>query len=72
MMAGTHKGIKHGQGLGNRIAQYFSDNPHEELTYSDIAAKFSATERSAYSRVSELCLDGTLETVTVIRRKSAP
>lgn len=66
----TTKGTKHGQGLGKKIERYFAENPHEELSYGDIAVKFGVSLKAAYRTVSALICKGmTLETIKVIRVK---
>jgi hypothetical protein len=54
--------------LQNRIRQFFRNNPDEELSYRDIAVKFSCNVEQAQAAVYELIKrDGKLMTVTTVR-----
>lgn len=67
--AGQPKGLRAG-GKPQRLVDFFEANPHEELTYRDIAAKLGAGEGSVRVLVSRLCRAGKLEVAHVIRRKT--
>lgn len=58
---------KKGEGLANRVAQFFRDNPQEELTFPMVCAKFDAKEATAYDVIGQMKREGLLETVYVIR-----
>lgn len=62
-MSGTNKP----ESKVGRIRAYFDANPDDELTYKDIAQKFSITEVEARSAVKLLRERRQLETVHVIR-----
>lgn len=58
------------RGLIARINQFFKDNPDEELTYADLAAKFGVSPETAHRRVSDAVREGEpIESVHVIRAK---
>ena len=54
--------------LQNRIRQFYLSNMTEELSYSDMAAKFDCTVKQAQDTVKELKRTGfRLESVMVVR-----
>lgn len=59
--------------LPSRILSFFADNPDEELTYADIAAKFEVSQELARRTVRDL-MDGRakslLESVHIVRLKA--
>lgn len=54
-------------GLGFRIERFFIDNPTEELTYVQLAAKFDCSVCAARWAVKELIKRRDIESVHVIR-----
>lgn len=56
--------------VAERIAAFFRDNPDEELTFEDIAVKFSCTKQNASMAISRIADDGmNIESVRVVRMK---
>jgi hypothetical protein len=55
--------------LQGRIRQFFTDNPDEELGYSDIAIKMGCTPVQAARAVVGLKRMKLVETMFVVRRK---
>jgi hypothetical protein len=67
---GCIKGQQHKTSLVSRLEQFFIENPDEELTIHDIAAKFGVATTSVHSRLWEHKLkhpDCMVERVAVIR-----
>lgn len=64
--AGQPKGLRPG-GKPQRLVDFFEANPHEELTYRDIAAKLDVTYDGARTMVSRLCKAGDIEVVHIVR-----
>ncbi len=60
-------GIKTGNGVIAGLQRYFDNNPTEELSLEDIAAKFGCEIKTAKNAVSEL--NHKLEVVQVVRRR---
>ena len=56
--------------LATRVRQFFADNPDEELTLDDMAAKFDASLVSCRSAVKDLVREGGIESVHVVRARS--
>ena len=59
--------------LPAKILAYFQANPDEELTYADIAAKFSVSQERARTTVRDLMTGrakALLESVHVVRLKA--
>lgn len=63
----TRLGIRTGEALDRRILAYFEANPDEELSFGDIAAKFSTSEQYACQMARRLLERGELEHVNVLR-----
>lgn len=55
---------KNRKGLRQRLEEFFTANPDEELSYQDIAVKFNTTLPRAYNVVAE---SPNMERVTVVR-----
>lgn len=53
-----------------RVRQFFVDNPDEELTYEEMAAKFDTTINHCRELVKALKDEGLIESVHVIRNRS--
>jgi len=53
--------------LAGRLREFFDANPGEELSYTDIAVKFSISRNTAYNVVRQLEQQGHLEAVYVVR-----
>lgn len=66
---GRPKGLYVPGSLQDRIRKFFAANSDEELTYSDMAAKFGCTPDSARNAVREMRDMGELESIHVIRPK---
>lgn len=56
--------------LKSRLTTFFADNPDEELTYAILVQKFDIGMEHARAVVQSLCVDGTLESVHVIRART--
>lgn len=57
-------------GLIGSLEQFFAQNPDEELTLPDAAAKYDIPIKSVRTRISEAMREGsTLECVRIIRRR---
>jgi len=54
-----------------RVLEFFRDNPTEELTHQLLYAKFGCPKWTAVGVIRELVADGVLESVHVIRLRSA-
>lgn len=66
---GRPKGMYVPGSLQDRIRKFFEANADEELTYSDMAAKFGCTPGGARNAVREMRDMGELESIHVIRPK---
>lgn len=53
-----------------RLHEFFERNPEEELSYTDITAKFSCSDATAADAVSKLRQARVLESVHVIRLRA--
>lgn len=53
--------------LAGRLMRFYAENPHEELTFADIATKFGCTQRNALTTVQRLKAKGLVESVHVVR-----
>lgn len=51
------------------LVQFYRDNPHEELSFSDIVKKYGCSLWTARQAVYELQRDGVLESVHVVRTR---
>lgn len=51
----------------DKLLEFFVNNPDEELTYDDIAAKFDVNRHQAMNAVNRLHQAGKLESVHVVR-----
>ena len=56
-----------GDSLTQRVRQFFAENPDEELTYEDMAAKFDVPVNYCREVVRALKTKGEIESVHVIR-----
>ncbi len=54
--------------LRKKLDEFFNNNPDEELTFDDIAAKFSVPVGLASRTVYSMADRGELESIHVIRR----
>jgi hypothetical protein len=54
-------------GLKNRMRKFFDDNPDEELTKSDMAVKFDATEAQIDDAIGALKAEGAVVRTIVYR-----
>lgn len=54
-------------GNPQRLVDFFTQNPSEELTHRDIAAKLGVTYDGARTMVSRLCKAGDIEVVHIVR-----
>lgn len=71
MSAGRQRKAWSKVGLSAELRRFFSDNPDEELTYSDIEIKFGCSPGSARSAVAHLRSVGEpIEAVHLIRRQA--
>lgn len=57
-------------GVPQRLIDYFSANPDEELTFPDMSIKFGITQRYAYDLVRRMKDEQRLEVVRIVRRKA--
>lgn len=55
--------------MPERIAQFFADNPDEELTYEDARAKWGLTKAQLHETLTRLRSLQCVETVQLIRAK---
>lgn len=53
----------------HRIAEFFRNNPHEELTQQDVCAKFSCSRDTVQNAMNDLLVSGEVERVIVYRGK---
>ncbi len=52
------------------MKQFFTDNPHEELSIDDAATKFDVARKTAQYNLSVLAGKGLIERVSIYRRKT--
>ena len=67
-MPASHQ-IRKGSGRIQKVREFYAANPGEELTFSDLCAKFDCNLPSARDIVRKLTRDRVLETAHVIRAK---
>lgn len=61
-------GVKNGEGLDQRIIDFFEANPGEWLTYKDIMIKFGCTRRRFFEAMKGLRQQGVIEVAVIARR----
>ena len=66
-MTGQRIGDRDKLGVAERLRRFFANNPFEELSVDDVAAKFGCQRGTAEHAVATLRQDGLIERVSIYR-----